>query len=145
MVALAGLDADPADMLASGKAMDVWRAMITAQGGDPDAPLPQAPERELVRATASGTLQHLDARAVGNAAWRLGAGRARKEDPVSASAGVRILVKPGAAVEEGQPLLELLAEDAARIPDAIAALADAFVVNDAAFVPRPLVHERISQ
>jgi thymidine phosphorylase len=145
MVALAGLDVDPAAVLASGKAMDVWRAMIAAQGGDPDAPLRQASERELVYATASGTLQHLDARAVGNAAWRLGAGRARKEDPVSAAAGVRILVKPGESVVEGQPLLELLADDAARIPDALAALADAFVVSDAPFAPRPLVHERISQ
>ena len=145
MVALVGLDVDPADVLASGKAMDVWRAMIAAQGGDPDAPLPQANERELVRATARGTLQHLDARAVGNAVWRLGAGRARKEDPVSAAAGVRILVKPGEPVEVGQALLELLADDTARIPDALAALADAFVVSDALFVPRPLVHERISQ
>lgn len=145
MVALVGLDVDPADVLASGKAMDVWRSMIAAQGGDPDAPLPQANERELVRATARGTLQHLDARAVGNAVWRLGAGRARKEDPVSAAAGVRILVKPGEPVEVGQALLELLADDAARIPDALAALADAFVVSDALFVPRPLVHERISQ
>ncbi|CAB4977201.1 MAG: thymidine phosphorylase [Actinobacteria bacterium] len=145
MVALVGLDVDLADVLASGKAMDVWRSMIAAQGGDPDAPLPQANERELVRATARGTLQHLDARAVGNAVWRLGAGRARKEDPVSAAAGVRILVKPGEPVEVGQALLELLADDAARIPDALAALADAFVVSDALFVPRPLVHERISQ
>ncbi len=145
MVALVGLDVDPADVLASGKAMDVWRSMIAAQGGDPDAPLPQANERELVRSTARGTLQHLDARAVGNAVWRLGAGRARKEDPVSAAAGVRILVKPGEPVEVGQALLELLADDAARIPDALAALADAFVVSDALFVPRPLVHERISQ
>lgn len=145
MVALVGLDVDPADVLAKGKAMDVWRAMIAAQGGDPDAPLPQASEREFVRATAKGTLQHLDARSVGNAAWRLGAGRARKEDPVSASAGVRILVKPGEPVVVGQPLLELLADDAARIPDALAALADAFVVSDAPFVPRALVHERISQ
>jgi thymidine phosphorylase len=143
MVALAGIDVDPADVLASGKAMDTWRAMITAQGGDPDAPLPQAAEHEIVRASAAGVLHHLDARAVGNAAWRLGAGRARKEDPVSAAAGVRILTKPGAAVVEGQPLLELLADDATRIPDALAALEHAFVVSDAPFRPRPLVHERI--
>jgi len=145
MVALAGLHADPAAMLASGRAMDVWRAMIRAQGGDPDAPLPQATERELVRATTTGTLQHLDARAVGNAAWRLGAGRARKEDPVSPSAGVRILVKPGEPVSTGQPLLELLTDDVARIPDALIALADAFVVSHAPFRPRLLVHERLSQ
>ena len=145
MLALAGLHADPAAVLSSGKAMDVWRAMIRAQGGDPDAALPQAREHEIVRATITGTLHHLDARAVGNAAWRLGAGRARKEDPVSPSAGVRMFVKPGEHVRAGEPLLELLTDDEQRIPGALAALADAFVVSDAPFVPRPLVHERISK
>jgi len=145
MVALCGLDVDPADVLASGRAMDVWRAMIRAQGGDPDAPLPQANEREIVRASMSGTLQHVAARAIGNAAWRLGAGRARKEDPVSPSAGVRLLAKPGDIVQQGAPLVELLADDVARIPDALAALDGAFRIDDAPFSPRPLVHERISR
>ena len=145
MVALCGIDIDPADVLASGKAMDVWRAMIRAQGGDPDAPLPQANEREVVRAATSGTVQHVAARAVGNAAWRLGAGRARKEDPVSPSAGVRLLAKPGDRVTAGAPLLELLADEPTRIPDAVAALDGAFVIDDSPFTPRPLVHERISR
>ncbi len=144
MVELCGLTADPADVLASGKAMDVWRAMIRAQGGDPDAPLPQANEREVVHASASGTVQHIAARAVGDAAWRLGAGRARKEDPVSPSAGVRLLAKPGDTVCAGQPILEVLTDDAARIPDALAALRDAVVIEDAPFARRPLVHERIA-
>jgi thymidine phosphorylase len=89
MLAGAGLvKVDPADALRNGSAMDVWRRMITAQGGDPDAPLPTAQERHVVSAPADGVLVQLDALAVGVAAWRLGAGRARKEDPVSASAGV---------------------------------------------------------
>ena len=89
MLAGAGITGvDPADALADGRAMDVWRAMISAQGGDPDAALPVAAERHVVTAPATGVLTRLDAYAVGVAAWRLGAGRARKEDPVSAGAGV---------------------------------------------------------
>jgi thymidine phosphorylase len=144
MCALAGLDVDPAEVLRSGKAMDKWREMIRAQGGDPDAPLPQAAERETLSAPASGYLRRLDARAVGNAAWRLGAGRARKEDPVSPSAGVLLRAKPGDRVESGAPLLDLLADDAARIPDALAALDGAIEIGDAPPDFRPLVHERIT-
>jgi thymidine phosphorylase len=144
MCRLAGAVLDPHDVLASGRAMDKWRDMIRAQGGDPDAPLAQARENDLVLASASGVIQHLDARAVGNAAWRLGAGRARKEDPVSATAGVRILAKPGERVEVGQPILELLADDTSRFGDARNALDGAIVIDDSPFVPRPLVHERIA-
>jgi thymidine phosphorylase len=144
MCALAGLDVDPADVLRDGRAMDKWREMIRAQGGDPDAPIPQAAERETYAAPSSGYLRRLDARAVGNAAWRLGAGRARKEDPVSPSAGVLLRAKPGDRVEKGAPLLELLADDAARIPDALAALEVAIEIGDTPPDTRPLVHERIT-
>jgi thymidine phosphorylase len=143
MCRLAGVVLDPHDVLASGRAMDKWREMIRAQGGDPHAALARARENDLVLATASGVLQHLDARAVGNAAWRLGAGRARKEDPVSPTAGVRILVKQSERVEVGQPVLELLADDTTRFGDARNALDGAIVINERDFVPRPLVHERI--
>ncbi|HEY9349737.1 MAG TPA: thymidine phosphorylase, partial [Acidothermales bacterium] len=96
MLAAADLDdTDPADVLRDGRAMDVWRTMIAAQGGDPDASLPTARERHDVVADASGVLDRLDALAVGVAAWRLGAGRARKEDPVQAGAGVVMDAKPG--------------------------------------------------
>jgi thymidine phosphorylase len=145
MVALAGLGADPAQVLASGRAMDAWRAMIRAQGGDPSAPLPVAREREVVRAGSSGIVQRIDARSVGNAVWRLGAGRSRKEDPVSAAAGVRVLAKPGAIVREGDPVLELLADDAGRIPDALAALHDAVTISDQPYAPRALIHERVAR
>ena len=102
MLAGAGRDdVDPADKLADGSAMDAWKAMIRAQGGDPDAALPQAKESHVVTAPATGTLTRLDAMAVGLAAWRLGAGRARKEDPVQAGAGVVWHARPGDRVSRG--------------------------------------------
>ena len=95
MVALAGVDIDPADALGDGRAMDSWRRMVRAQGGDPDAALPVAPLVEEVRAERAGVVARIDAMAVGVAAWRLGAGRARKEDAVSAGAGVVLRRRPG--------------------------------------------------
>ena len=115
-------DVDPADRLADGSAMDAWRRMIAAQGGDPDAPMPTARETHVVTAPATGTLSRLDAMAVGLAAWRLGAGRARKEDPVQAAAGVEMLAKPGDRVSEGQDLLRLHTDEPERIERALAAL-----------------------
>lgn len=146
MVALAGVACDdPADVLASGRARPVWDAMLRAQGGDPDAPLPVAREVEHVRAERDGVLARLDARAVGVCAWRLGAGRARKEDPVSPSAGVVCRVKPGGAVRAGDILLELHVDDAARLPDALAALEGGYEIADAAPAPAPLVLDRIGR
>jgi len=124
MLDLTGLDADPAEAIADGRALEAYRAMIRAQGGDPDAPLPQAPHViRALPAPATGWLARLDALAVGTAAWRLGAGRARKEDPVSAAAGIICLAKPGDHVQQGQPLLELRADDEGRFAAALAALA----------------------
>jgi thymidine phosphorylase len=122
MLAAAGIDVDPAGALADGRAMDAWRRMIAAQGGDPDAALATAASVHEVRAERSGVLTRLDALAVGTAAWRLGAGRARKEDAVSPAAGVVMLAKPGDSVQAGQPLLQLHADDESRIPRALAAL-----------------------
>ncbi len=111
MLELVGIDDDPAARLDDGSAHAAWRELVAAQGGDPDAPLPRAPLVEPVLAPRAGVVGRVDALGVGLAAWRLGAGRARKEDPVSPSAGVRCLVRPGDVVEAGQPLLELHAED----------------------------------
>ncbi|SDP01578.1 thymidine phosphorylase [Nakamurella panacisegetis] len=122
MVGLAGLDVDPAEVLASGAAMDSWRAMIAAQGGDPDFVLPRPKERHVVTAAADGVVTALDAHAVGVASWRLGAGRARKEDPIQAAAGVLCLAKPGAAVVVGQPLFELHTDTPERFDQALADL-----------------------
>ncbi|WP_367124339.1 thymidine phosphorylase [Streptomyces phytohabitans] len=144
MLDAAGLtDADPAKALADGSAMDHWRRMIGAQGGDPDAPLPTARERHVIPAPASGVLARLDAYAVGVAAWRLGAGRARKEDPVQAGAGVELHAKPGEEVTEGQPLLTLHTDTPERFPYALEALADAHEVGTLAASPPPIVLDRI--
>jgi thymidine phosphorylase len=141
----AGLtDADPADALRDGRAMDVWRAMIAAQGGDPLAPLPVAAERHVVTAPSSGVLTRLDALAVGVAAWRLGAGRARKEDPVSAGAGVVLHAKPGDQVVAGQPLLELHADEPARFGRALEALEGGYDIAAEAPARTPLILDRIA-
>jgi len=130
MLALAGLDADPAAAIADGRALAAYREMVRAQGGDPDAPLPRAAHTRVLPAPASGWLTGLDALAVGTAAWRLGAGRARKEDDVSAAAGIICLAKPGEAVQAGQPLLELRADDRDRFGPALAALEGAITVSN---------------
>ena len=130
MLAAAGkTDIDPAEALASGKAMDVWKRMISAQGGDPDAALPVARETHTVKAPASGTLTRLDAMGVGVAAWRLGAGRSRPGEAVQAAAGVVLHVKPGDTVVEGQPLLTLHTDTPERFERSLAALEGAFEIG----------------
>jgi len=130
MLAGAGVDdVDVGDRLADGSAMDVWRAMISAQGGDPDAELPDAQHTHVVNADTTGELQRLDALAVGVAAWRLGAGRARKEDPVQAGAGVQLHAKPGDTVQEGDPLFTLHTDEPDRIDRALAALDGAYDID----------------
>ena len=138
-------DVDPAEVLASGKAMDAWRAMIEAQDGDPSADLPVAKETHDVPAPASGVLTRLDAMAVGLAAWRLGAGRARKEDPVQAGAGVVWHARPGDEVREGEPLLTLHTDEPARFERALAPLEDGYDVapDRTSYDPQPLIIDRV--
>jgi thymidine phosphorylase len=147
MVALAGLPAggenDPAAVLADGRALAVWEAMIRAQGGDPSVEPVAAPLQHEVTAPAGGFLRRLDARAVGVAVWRLGAGRTRKEDAVSASAGAVCVRKPGDPVSAGEPVLVLHVDDETRLPAALAALDDAIEVGPEPPEPRPLVVDRI--
>ncbi|MEA5644994.1 MAG: thymidine phosphorylase [Cutibacterium granulosum] len=138
MVEAAGLDADPEQVLASGAAMDVWRAMIRAQGGDPDAALPIAKHSDDLHAPHDGVVTDIDAMSVGIAAWRLGAGRARKEDPVQAAAGVLLRVRPGDRVVTGQPLATLLTDTPEAIDRARAALEGAFTLGDSSDC-RPIV------
>ncbi|MEU5691162.1 thymidine phosphorylase [Actinosynnema sp. NPDC020468] len=126
MVASAGISADPARVLASGEAYETWARMIRAQGGDPEAPLPAPTHRHLITAPESGVLASLDAYAVGVAAWRLGAGRARKEDPVQAAAGIVLHAKPGTYVSAGDPLMELHTDTPDAIPSALTALTSAY-------------------
>jgi thymidine phosphorylase len=138
MLALAGLDKDPREAIADGTAYESYRTMIRAQGGDPDASLPQAPHRQnALIADKAGWLTRLDALQVGVAAWRLGAGRARKEDPVSAAAGIICLAKPGDRVTEGQPILELRADDETRFESARQALDNAITISDQEPEPQP--------
>jgi thymidine phosphorylase len=130
MLELAGLEADPRQAIASGRALETFRKMIKAQGGDPDAPLPRAlHQRAALPAATDGWVTRLDARAVGVAAWRLGAGRARKEDSVSHTAGVRCLAKPGDHVAAGQPVLELHADDPGRFAAALEAVEGAVTIG----------------
>jgi thymidine phosphorylase len=137
-----GLDVRAA--LADGRAMDAWRRMIQAQGGDPAATLPVARHTEQVLAPADGVLTRLDAYAVGIAAWRLGAGRARKEDPVQAGAGVELHAKPGDAVRAGQPLLTLHTDTPEKFGRALEVLEGGFDVAAEALAPTPLVLDRIA-
>ncbi len=145
MLGLVGLDLhDPADVLARGGAMDTWRAMVRTQGGDPDAPLPRAAQVEILPAPTDGVLQRLDALALGVATWRLGAGRARKEDPVSATAGIVWHATVGDRVTAGRPLLELHVDDAARLPRALEALDGAFEIGPDPAAPPPVVLGRVT-
>ncbi|HEV7195206.1 MAG TPA: thymidine phosphorylase [Pedococcus sp.] len=147
MLAAAGRDdVDPADALRDGRAMDTWKAMIRAQGGDPDAELPIAKETHEILVPADGVLTQLDALKVGVAAWRLGAGRARKEDPVQAGAGVQLHAKPGATVRGGDRLLTLHTDTPERFERAIAALEGAYTIAPEGSRPdlMPLVIEKIS-
>ncbi len=146
MLAAAGRqDVDPADALKDGRAMDVWRRMISAQGGDPDADLPWAKETHEVRVPADGVLTQLDAYQVGVAAWRLGAGRARKEDSVQEGAGVVLHAKPGAYVRGGDPLLTLHTDDPQLFDRALEALEGAYFIAPDGSRPDllPLVIDRI--
>lgn len=123
-------DADVEKALKSGQAMDTWRAMIQAQGGDPDGPLPRAKESRQVLADRDGVLVEMQALPFGIAAWRLGAGRARKEDPVIHSAGIDLNVKPGASVKKGDLLFTLSADEPERFDRALAALEGAYRIAD---------------
>ena len=129
MLRNSGVDADPAEALKDGRAMDKWRQMISAQGGDPDAALPVARETHTVLAPQTGTLTRLDALSVGVASWRLGAGRARKEDAVQLAAGIKLHAKPGDTVTEGQPLITLMTDTPERFDRALQSLEDAWDIN----------------
>jgi thymidine phosphorylase len=147
MLTAAGMgDVDPAAALADGRAMDVWRAMVAAQGGDPSAVLPVAKETHQIRAPGSGVLTQLDALKVGTAAWRLGAGRARRQDQVQAGAGVEMHAKPGAVLRAGDPLMTLHTDTPERFGRAIEALEGAYFIAPEGSRPDlpPLVIERIS-
>jgi thymidine phosphorylase len=145
MLSLAGVkDVDVAAALKDGRAMDKWRAMISAQGGDPDAKLPVAKETQTVVAESDGVISELDALAVGLASWRLGAGRARKEDPVQFGAGVTLHAQLGDTVKKGAPLYTLHTDEPARFARANETIAKAYKIEAQAQVTRKLILDRIS-
>jgi thymidine phosphorylase len=145
MLDLAGLpDADPAEAISSGRAHDAWRAMVRAQGGDPDAPLPVARHvQPALMALTDGYLTRLDAHLIGVAGWRLGAGRARKEDAVDHAAGVRLLAKPGDYVRIGQPIAELHSDDRSRFGYVVDGLAGAVTVENEPPGDKAVVIQRV--
>ncbi len=145
MLRLAGkTDVDVAAALKDGRAMDKWRQMIAAQGGDPDAALPEAREHQVILAPADGVITHLDALQVGTASWRLGAGRARKEDPVQFGAGITLHAQLGSEIKAGQPLMTLHTDEAERFSRAIEALEGSFKIEAAAVpAPRKILLDRI--
>ncbi|MGH3157267.1 MAG: thymidine phosphorylase [Streptosporangiaceae bacterium] len=143
MLRLAGIDAEPAAALADGRALERFRAMAAAQGGDLGKPLPQGRQLGVVQADRDGVLRRLEARAVGMASWRLGAGRSRPGEAVSATAGVVCRAKPGERVTTGQPILELWGDDASRLAAAEAELDGAIDIGDTPPEPEPLIIERI--
>ena len=145
MLNLAGIkDVDVAAALKDGRAMDKWRAMISAQGGDPDAKLPVAKETQTVVAEADGVISELDALAVGLASWRLGAGRARKEDPVQFGAGVTLHAQLGDTVKKGAPLYTLHTDEPSRFARADETISKAYKIEAQAQVTRKLILDRIS-
>jgi thymidine phosphorylase len=149
MLTLAGVhDADVEAALDDGRAMDTWNRAIRAQGGDPDAPLPVAREQHVVTADRDGVLVEQEALPFGIAAWRLGAGRARKEDPVHHAAGIDLHAKPGDAVRAGQPLFTLFADEPARFARALEAVEGAYRIGDEGEAVEdggPLIADRIGR
>ena len=144
MLTLAGKpDADVAAALKDGRAMDKWRAMISAQGGDPDAKLPVAAESQTIMATSDGVITKLDALSVGLASWRLGAGRARKEDPIQFGAGVTLHAQLGDTVKAGDPLYTLHTDEPARFQRAAETIENAYSIEAQAVVARKLILDRI--
>jgi thymidine phosphorylase len=147
MLNLVGIkDADPAAALKNGKAMDIWRTMISSQGGDPDAKLPVAKENTVVRADKDGTILSRDAMKVGMAAWRLGAGRSRQGESVQAGAGIEIHAKPGEVIKAGSPLYTLHTDVAATFARALESLENSVEIGELPVggIDRlPLIIERI--
>lgn len=146
MLDLVGIDVDPAEKLDNGQAFDTWQCMVAAQGGDNGAPLPTARHQHTIVATESGTVTSMNALAIGIAAWRLGAGRARKEDQVALGAGIMLHAKPGDSIVAGQPLLTMFTDEEPRFEIAQQALAEhPITIGSPNDIDRlPLIIERIT-
>ena len=147
MLEIVGITIDPEEKLNNGQAFDTWKAMVAAQGGDNDAPLPTAKHQHTITASKDGTVTSMNALAIGIAAWRLGAGRARKEDRVSLGAGIQLHAKPGQEIQAGAPLLTMFTDEEGRFEVAQQALDEAPITigSKSELVEQlPLIIERIS-
>jgi thymidine phosphorylase len=145
MLELVGINGkDPATALKDGSAMDVWRKMISAQGGNPDAPLPVAKENLTISADSSGTILSMDAMSVGVAAWRLGAGRSRQGESVQSGAGIEIHKKPGEKIEVGEAIYTLHTDTPERFARAQEVLEGSVAIGSGDVKRLPLIVERIS-
>jgi thymidine phosphorylase len=147
MLEIVGIATDPEKKLDNGQAFDIWKAMVAAQGGDNDAPLPTAKFEHTITAGSTGTVTSMNALAVGIAAWRLGAGRARKEDQVSLGAGIALHAKPGQEIQAGQPLLTMFTDEEGRFEVAQQALDEAPITIGSPEQRKqhlPLIIERVS-
>ena len=145
MLTLTGVtDVDPRENLANGKALDVWRKMIKAQGGDPDAALPKADNWHVIRAAESGYVSELEALGIGVASWRLGAGRERKEDSVQFGAGIELHAQIGDKVNAGDPVMTLYTETPERFERAIALAEEAVSIQDQKPAERKLILGKVS-
>ncbi|NDE96006.1 MAG: thymidine phosphorylase [Actinobacteria bacterium] len=134
---------DPEVALKDGSAMDHWRRMVKAQGGDPDAPLPTAKERKVITSESDGIISSMNALQVGISAWRLGAGRERQGEKVQAGAGIEIHAKPGAQVKKGDPIFTLHTDEASRFERAEAALDGAVLIADSVREHLPLIVTKV--
>jgi thymidine phosphorylase len=147
MLEIVGITIDPEEKLNNGQAFDTWKAMVAAQGGDNDAPLPTAKHQHTITASKDGTVTSMNALAIGIAAWRLGAGRARKEDQVSLGAGIQLHAKPGQEIQSGAPLLTMYTDEEGRFNVAQQALDEAPITigpRSELVEQLPLIIERIS-
>jgi thymidine phosphorylase len=145
MLEIAGIDRlDPEQTLRDGTAMDRFRALIAAQGGDLSVPLPVGAYSETVTTNRNGTMGDIDAMAVGLAVWRLGAGRSRPGEQVQAGAGIRIHRRPGSPVATGDTLFTLYTDTPERFPSALAELDAGYTVSDSIPAERPLIIDRIT-
>ena len=134
---------DPEVALKDGSAMDHWRRMVKAQGGDPDATLPTAKEKKVITAESDGIISSMNALQVGISAWRLGAGRERQGEKVQAGAGIEIHAKPGAQVKKGDPIFTLHTDEPARFERAEAALDGAVLIADSVREHLPLIVTKV--
>ena len=146
MLRLSGkTDVDVAAALNDGRAMDKWNEMIRAQHGDPTEKLQVAKHEHTILADSSGFVNELDALAVGTASWRLGAGRARKEDPVQFGAGIILHAKRGEKIEKGAPLMTLYTDEAERFDRAVEALSGGIKIESELSTSfTPLILDRIN-